>query len=65
MDETVGSRTEQPGGSPLRKIVWTKKAIQAALDCMYRPKSIRWQKLYEENMKLALEAAAREQGISE
>lgn len=65
MDETVGDGSEQSGCPSLRKIVWTKKAVQAALDCMYRPKSVRWQKLYEENMKLALEAAAREQGISE
>lgn len=36
---------------------WRKEAIQAALDCMYRPKSVRWQKLYMENMRLALDAA--------
>jgi len=68
MDQVERERSEQPRSARVHKIVWSDEAIEAALNCMWSPKTTKGQKLYRENMRLALdqvkdeilEAAARE-----
>ena len=68
MDQVERERSEQPRSASVHKIVWSNEAIEAALNCMWSPKTTKGQKLYRENMRLALdqvkdeilEAAARE-----
>jgi outer membrane lipopolysaccharide assembly protein LptE/RlpB len=47
------------------EIEWTKEAIEAALACMYSPKTTKTQKVNYINMRDALNAAWREQWTAE
>ena len=61
MDKAEGKRPEQSGRPPLQKVEWTKAAIEAALACMYSPKTTKTQKVNYINMRDALNAAWQEQ----
>lgn len=58
MDQVERKRLEQPRRPTLREIEWSDEAIEAALNCMWSPKTTKGQKLYRENMRLALRAAS-------
>jgi hypothetical protein len=68
LNEEKPGNTFQNKDSSIYKIVWSDEAIEAALNCMWSPKTTKGQRLYRENMRLALdqvkdeilEAAARE-----
>lgn len=39
----------------MHKIEWSDETIETALNCMWSPKTTKGQKLYRENMRLALD----------
>lgn len=36
---------------------WSDEAVEAALNCLYSPKSVRWQKQFRQDLRHALSAA--------
>lgn len=61
MDQVERKRLEQPRRPTVHEVAWTAEAIEAALNCMWSPKTTKGQKSYRQNMKLALNAAWKEQ----
>ena len=63
MDEVKGKRPKQLRSSNLCEIEWTKEAIEAALACMYSPKTTKACKVSYINMRDALSAGVKTQGL--
>lgn len=63
MDKDEGKRPEHAGRPPLRKVEWTREAVEAALACMYSPKTTKACKVSYINMRDALDAALKTQGL--
>lgn len=55
MDQVNREGSKQSGSTSVHKIEWSDEAIEAALNCMWSPKTTKGQKLYRENMRLALD----------